>query len=89
MLEDPDERIAQVMLGLLKARRALHHDPQTFDDLVGSILVEVDLGIQVAEEAALEACYRRKVEGNVVRFPTGPSPASLEGSPPSGPRCPE
>jgi predicted DNA-binding protein (UPF0278 family) len=69
MLEDPEERIAQVMLGLMRARRALDLDPQTFDDLVGSIMAEIDLGMQVAEEAALEAHYRRKVEGNVVRFP--------------------
>lgn len=69
MLEDPDERIAQVMLGLMRARRALNHDLQTFDDLIGAVLVEVDLGMQVAEEAALEARYRRKGEGNVVGFP--------------------
>lgn len=80
MLEDPDERIAQVMLGLLRARRALHLDPQTFDDLIGSVMVEIDLGMQVAEEAALEARYRRKVEGNVVSFPTGFARAALDGS---------
>jgi hypothetical protein len=68
MLEDPDERIAQVMLGLLRARRALNHDPQTFDDLIGAVLVEVDLGMQVAEEAALERKHR-KAAGNVVSFP--------------------
>ncbi|WP_019904805.1 hypothetical protein [Methylobacterium sp. 77] len=69
MLEDSDERIAQVMLGLLRARRALHHDPQTFDDLIGAVLVELDLGMQVAEEAALESRLRKKVEGNVLHFP--------------------
>ena len=69
MAENPEERIAEVLLGLMRARQALHLDPQTFDDLVGSILVEIDLGMQVAEEVALEAHYRRKVEGNVVRLP--------------------
>ncbi|MCJ2105394.1 hypothetical protein MKK70_08375 [Methylobacterium sp. E-041] len=81
MLEDPDERIAQVMLGLMRARRALELDPQSFDDMTGSILVEIDLGMQVAEEAVLEARYRRKAEGNVVRFPAGHCRARLEGSP--------
>ncbi|MCJ2046805.1 hypothetical protein MKK58_20020 [Methylobacterium sp. J-078] len=69
MPEDTDERIAQVMLGLMRARRALDLDPQTFDDLVGSIMVEIDLGMQVAEEAALEARHRRQAEGSVVAFP--------------------
>ncbi|GJD32265.1 hypothetical protein PMNALOAF_3533 [Methylobacterium adhaesivum] len=71
MPEETDESIAQVILALMRARRALHLDPQTFDDLVGSIMVEIDLGMQVAEEAALEASHRRKVEGNVIRFPAG------------------
>lgn len=80
MLEDADERIAQVVLNLMRARRALSFDPQTFDDLVGSIMVEIDLGMQVAEEAALEARYRRKVEGNVLSFPDALRWASSDGS---------
>ncbi|TXN07504.1 hypothetical protein FV222_02245 [Methylobacterium sp. WL103] len=62
-----DEQIVMVLTDLMRARLAL--DPQTFGALIGSILTEVDLGMQLAEELAMEAKFRRRSEGNVVAFP--------------------
>ncbi|TXM73125.1 hypothetical protein FV218_11900 [Methylobacterium sp. WL69] len=62
-----DEQIGTVLMDLMRARRTL--DPQTFDDLIGSILTEVDMGMQLADEMALEAKFRRRTESNVISFP--------------------
>jgi hypothetical protein len=64
---DLDEQMARVMLGLIRARRAV--DPQTFDCLVGAVLAEIQIGLDIAEEQALERVYRRPAGGNVIRFP--------------------
>jgi hypothetical protein len=68
-----DAAIAGVVVGLIQARRAL--DPASFRYLVGSVMVEIDEGL----EAALERAYRRKpgpAEGNVVPFPISPPRSS-------------
>lgn len=60
-----DAAVAEVVLGLVRARRDL--DPDTFRDMVGSIMVEIDQGLEVA----LERAHRRTTaprEGNVVPF---------------------
>lgn len=65
-----DAAIAGVVVGLIQARRAL--DPASFRYLVGSVMVEIDEGLEVA----LERAHRRKpgrAEGNVVPFPVSPS----------------
>jgi len=63
MDEAIDARLTEVLLGLMRARRLL--DQATFEDLLGAVTVEIDVGIEVAMESA----YRRKMEGNVVPFP--------------------
>ena len=62
-----DTMVAGVVVGLLKARKVI--DPETFEDLIASIMVDIDLGLQVAEEEALEAMFRRPYGDNVVAFP--------------------
>ena len=62
-----DEQVVQVMLGLLRVRRAV--DPHTFDCLVGALLTEIQVGMDIAEEQALEKVYRRPAGENVIRFP--------------------
>jgi restriction endonuclease Mrr len=62
-----DTMVAGVVVGLLKARRVI--DPETFEDLITSIMVDIDVGLQVAEEEALEAVFRRPSGNNVVAFP--------------------
>lgn len=65
-----DVAIAEVVVGLIQARRAL--DPASFRHLVGSVMFEIDEGLEVA----LERAYRRKpapAEGNVVPFPVSPT----------------
>ncbi|MCJ2105533.1 hypothetical protein MKK70_09095 [Methylobacterium sp. E-041] len=64
---DLDEQVAQVMIGLIRARRTV--DPNTFDCLVGAVLAEIQVGLDIAEEQALERVYRRPVGGNVIQFP--------------------
>lgn len=64
-----DEQVAQVMLSLLQVRRAL--DRASFDSLLGALLAEIQIGLEVAEEQALEAAHRRRAFGTVVCFPTG------------------
>ncbi len=61
-----DAAIAEVVVGLIQVRRAL--DPASFRYLIGSIMVEIDEGLEVA----LERAHRRKpgpTKGNVVPFP--------------------
>ncbi len=62
-----DEQVAQVIVGLIRVRRAL--DPLTFDNLLGSVLAEIQIGLDVAEERALEEVHTRPIGPNVVRFP--------------------
>ncbi|CAO4145431.1 hypothetical protein LPLAFNJD_LOCUS1939 [Methylorubrum aminovorans] len=58
-----DIAMAEVVVGLIQVRRAL--DPASFRDLLGSIMVEIDQGLEVA----LERAHRRRPAGNVVPFP--------------------
>ncbi|MCP1558838.1 UNVERIFIED_ORG: hypothetical protein M2438_002928 [Methylobacterium sp. SuP10 SLI 274] len=67
-----DAGMAEVMTNLIRARRAV--DPATFLHLLGSIMVEIDEGMEVA----LEAAYRRP-EGNVLPFPVRPGSRGGEG----------
>ncbi|MGN8094156.1 hypothetical protein [Methylobacterium sp. 22177] len=62
-----DDQVAQVIVGLIRVRRAL--DPLTFDNLLGSVLAEIQIGLDVAEEQALEEFHTRPIGPNVVRFP--------------------
>ena len=63
MDEAIDARLTEVFIGLMRARRLL--DQATFDDLLGAVTVEIDIGI----ELALENAYRRRSEGTIVPFP--------------------
>lgn len=58
-----DAGIAEIVLGLVQVRRRL--DPETYRDLLGAIMVEIEQG----QEIALERAHRPRTEGNVVRFP--------------------
>ncbi|MFC6791273.1 hypothetical protein ACFQE0_17590 [Methylobacterium komagatae] len=68
-----DAAIAEVVVGLIQVRRAL--DPATFRDLIGSIMVEIDQGLEVA----LERTCRRQRTDNVVPFPTVTAEMSVAG----------
>lgn len=70
---DFDEQVALVMVGLMRVRRAL--DPGSLDSLLGSILAEIQLGLDLAEEQALERIIRRSAEGNVVQFRSNHAPS--------------
>ena len=68
--ERMDAAVAEVVVGLVRARRDL--EPATFRDMVGAIMIKIDQGL----ELTIERAYRRrpaKQEGNVVLFPTAPS----------------
>jgi len=58
-----DEQVAKVMLGLIQVRGLLH--PDTFGDLLGSVMTEIDQGFEIA----MEATFRGRAEGNVIPFP--------------------
>ena len=59
---------AEILVGLMQLRRTL--DPADFLDLAGSIMVEIDEGI----ELGLERAHRRRPEGKVIPFPPDASP---------------
>ncbi len=63
-----DAAVAEVVTGLMQVRRSV--DPATMMDLIGSIMVEIELGLDVADEMALERRHRRRPGENVVPFPS-------------------
>lgn len=65
---DIDARVAQVLVGLMQVRRALY--PASLDALLGAVLAEIRLGIDLVEERALEHGLRRRIEAIVLPFPT-------------------
>lgn len=62
-----DNQVTQVIVGLIRVRRGL--DPLTFDSLLGSVMAEIQIGLDVAEERSLEEFHTRPTGPNVVRFP--------------------
>ncbi|WP_437871007.1 hypothetical protein ACSD7O_17410 [Methylorubrum extorquens] len=68
MPEDVDTRIAQVVMGLIRLSRLL--PPDDMDSLLGAVAVEVETGMELAEERRLT----RRGDGNVVAFPALPRP---------------
>lgn len=64
---DLDNQIAQIMVGIIQVRRDL--DTESFNALVGAVMIEIDLGMQLAEELALERAMRPLPTGNVFMFP--------------------
>lgn len=63
-----DAAVAEVVTGLMQVRRRV--DPATMMDLLGSIMVEIELGLDVADEIALEMRHRRRSGGSVLPFPS-------------------
>ncbi|GJD31217.1 hypothetical protein PMNALOAF_2471 [Methylobacterium adhaesivum] len=75
-----DDQVALLMKGILRVRRDL--DPISFDAMLGAVMVEIELGLQLAEEAALERAMRPRAVGNVVKFPLPPArPGSIQKTP--------
>lgn len=64
---DLDDRVGEVVAALVRVSRML--GTEDVEDLLGSLMVEIDLGMQLAEEAALERKMRRRPGGKVVPFP--------------------
>ncbi|TXM73741.1 hypothetical protein FV218_11035 [Methylobacterium sp. WL69] len=61
---DLDAMLSDAVVGLMNVRRAL--DPISFEALVGAVAVEIEMGMDLARERALEATHRRRRDGNVV-----------------------
>ena len=59
---DIDKRVAEVLTGLLQVRRVV--DGETYVDLLGAVMVEIEQGFEVAMENA----HRRRSSGNVIPF---------------------
>ena len=62
-----DAAVAEVVTGLMQVRRRV--DPATMMDLLGSIMVEIELGLDIADEVALKLRHRSRASGNVIAFP--------------------
>ncbi len=63
MRDDIDARIAEVIMGLVRLSRLL--PPDDMDNLLGSVAVEVETGLELVEERRLT----RSADANVVPFP--------------------
>lgn len=71
---DFDAQVARVMLGILQVRRVLA--PEDLDALLGSVMAEIEIGLDVAEERAMEEAHRRPSGANVIRFSGARQPGS-------------
>lgn len=63
MREDSDDRLATLLVDLVRLRQLL--PPEDFADLLGAVSLEVETGM----EMVIENQYRSMRHGNVIAFP--------------------
>jgi len=56
--------LSDAVVGLMNVRRGL--DPLSFEALLGAVAVEIEIGMDLARERAMETTHRRRRDGNVV-----------------------